>query len=81
MLKRDKITKIAKWVPLPNRRNEDLDCEVGNLFLVRLTKPNLLKITEDLMQKASKLSEGTLFDKPKEQPPTRAENWVNKWKQ
>jgi len=70
---RDRITKVSKWVPLPGRRQENLDCEVGNLFLVRVTKPNLLKITEDLMQKANKLSEGTLFDQPKL---PKKKNWV-----
>lgn len=80
---RDKITRISKWIPLPNRRNEDLDCEVGNLFLVRVTKPNLIKITEDLNQKANKLKEGTLFEQHAEEvnPKPRQNNWVNKWRE
>jgi phage terminase large subunit GpA-like protein len=79
---RDKITKISKWVPIPNRRNEDLDCYVGNLFLVRVTKPNLVKITEDLKQKSEKMKEGTLFDQPKEPSAKQpGSNWVNKWRE
>lgn len=79
---RDKFTKISKWVQIPGRRNEDLDCYVGNLFLVRVTKANLVKIMEDLMQKANKLSEGTLFDQPK-QPVQQVprNNWTNKWRE
>lgn len=82
-LVRDKLTKISKWIQIPGRRNEDLDCYVGNLFLVRVTKANLIKIMEDLTAKADKLKEGTLFDK---QTPSSAEvpknktNWVNKWR-
>ncbi len=80
---RDKITKISKWVRLPNRRNEDLDCEVGNLFLIRIAAPkkmNLIKITEDLMQKSNKLKEGTLFDQKQEElQPQRRTNWVRDW--
>lgn len=75
---RDRITKISKWVTIPNRRNEDLDCEVGNLFLVRVTKPNLVKITEDLMQKANKHKEGTLFDQQKEEKQIPRDNWVTR---
>lgn len=81
---RDKITKVSKWVPIPGRRNEDLDCYVGNLFLVRVTKANLAKIMADLNAKAEKLKEGTLFDQPKQQiqqPAQRKNNWATGWKE
>jgi phage terminase large subunit GpA-like protein len=76
---RDKITKQAKWVKIPNRRNEQLDCEVGNLFVLRLSKANLLSIMEDLMKIADRAKQGTLFEQPKDQPEPRRGNWANSW--
>jgi hypothetical protein len=50
--------------------------------LVRVTKPNLVKITEDLKQKSEKMKEGTLFDQPKEPSAKQSvSNWVNKWRE
>lgn len=81
-LVRNKITKVSEWVPIPGRRNEDLDCYVGNLFLVRITKANLVKIMEDLTIKAEKLKEGTLFDQPKQQTTVvNKNNWATGWKE
>ena len=76
---RDKLTKQAKWIKIPNRRNEPLDCEVGNLFVLRLSKANLLSITEDLMKISEKAKQGTLFDQPKDQPQLPKRNWATGW--
>ncbi len=75
---------VPVWEEIPNRRHEDLDCEVLNLAALRISKPNLEKIYNDLKEKAAKLEEGTLFEKKnvQKQPPVKIPrtNWVNKWK-
>lgn len=77
----DRVTKIPKWVKV-FERNEPLDCEVGNLFLLRLTRANLLKIMENLTAIAEKQKEGTLFDKKQNDNYQRpSTNWaVDGWK-
>lgn len=80
MLQIDPLTKQRVYVPVPGKRHESLDCKVGNLFLLRLSKANLLNIYEDLLKAADKLKQGNLFS---EQQPTQPampnSNWVNSW--
>jgi len=73
---------VPVWEEIPNRRHEDLDCEVLNIAALRISKPHLEKIYDDLKKKAEKLKEGTLFDKQNiHQKPPMQKNWVNKWKE
>lgn len=76
---------VPAWEEIPNRRHEDLDCEVGNLAVLRISRQNLSKIYDDLKTKSAKLKEGTLFDQPKakqqsESPTNRGENFATSWK-
>jgi phage terminase large subunit GpA-like protein len=74
---------VPVWEEIPNRRHEVLDCEVGNLAVLRISKQNLIKIAEDLKSKATQLKQGTLFDQPKtetkQQQPLIKKNWTNNW--
>lgn len=76
---RDKSTGQAKWIKT-FERNEPLDGEVGNLFVLRLSRANLLNITEDLMKLADKAKQGNLFSEQQEQKPPQRQSWVDSWK-
>ena len=83
VLKRVNGLHIPVWEPVPGQANEPLDCEVENLFAFRISKANLIKMNESMKELSTRLAQGTLFDKSKEEEKgTHKENdgWVNKWK-
>lgn len=74
----DRRTKVLHFVKT-FERNEPLDCEVGNLFLLRLSRANLIKLTEDINKKSEQLKQGSLFEEKTDQPTRK--NWaVDGWR-
>lgn len=72
---------VPAWELLPGRRNEDLDCKVGNLAVLRIVKANLPKIMESMKQIVEQLKQGSLFDKQQQSEPANSNrrNFATDW--